>query len=365
MLKLRVALAALTVLAACNRSAPDREVAVSQTPREQQDIAGAMQPLTADSAVSRPSRVSHPRPSGTPAQRHTATRVHKRSTRAPRAQTPERPDSASAPAEVSAQAGQRGDSSVPRDSSATRDSSVSRDSLPPRDSGSSTVSVAIADSSTGTDSTTRDSSTARDSSSSRDTSASSDTLGYKSYSGTTSTPPASAANMVAAGTVIPVSLEDSVNSRVDTWGKQITGKVMQNVTGPNGEVLVGAGSPLRLTVTRIMAARGHGKGAIEILADSITVDGRARKLEARIESVPYELRGRGVTGEDAAKVGVGAAGGAVVGGVVTGKTKGAVIGGVVGAAAGAAVASQTSTKDVVVAARTPVQVVLTAPLVIR
>ena len=171
--------------------------------------------------------------------------------------------------------------------------------------------------------------------------------------------------MVAAGTVIPVSLEDSVNSRVDTWGKQITGKVMQNVTGPNGEVLVGAGSPLRLTVTRIMAARGHGKGAIEILADSITVDGRARKLEARIESVPYELRGRGVTGEDAAKVGVGAAGGAVVGGVVTGKTKGAVIGGVVGAAAGAAVASQTSTKDVVVAARTPVQVVLTAPLIIR
>jgi outer membrane lipoprotein SlyB len=114
-----------------------------------------------------------------------------------------------------------------------------------------------------------------------------------------------------------------------------------------------------------MAARGHGKGAIEILADSITVDGRARKLEARIESVPYELRGRGVTGEDAAKVGVGAAGGAVVGGVVTGKTKGAVIGGVVGAAAGAAVASQTATKDVVVAARTPVQVVLTAPLVIR
>jgi hypothetical protein len=192
-----------------------------------------------------------------------------------------------------------------------------------------------------------------------------DTLGYKSYPGTTSTPPAPAANMVAAGTVIPVSLEDSIDSRVDTWGKQITGKVMQNVTGPNGEVLVGAGSPLRLTVTRIMAARGHGKGAIEILADSITVDGRARKLEARIESVPYELRGRGVTGEDAAKVGVGAAGGAVVGGVVTGKTKGAVIGGVVGAAAGAAVASQTSTKDVVVAARTPVQVVLTAPLVIR
>jgi hypothetical protein len=360
MLKLSVALAALTVLTACNRSAPDREVAANQAPREQQDVAGATQPLTADSAVSRPSRVSPARASGTLAERHSAARVHKRRTLPPRTQSLERPDSASASSEVSAQAGQRGDSSVIRDSSVTSessvssDSSVSRNSVPATDSGPSTVSVA-----------TRNSSTARDSSSSRDSSASSDTLGYKSYPGTTSTLPASAANMVAAGTVIPVSLEDSVDSRVDTWGKQITGKVMQNVTGPNGEVLVGAGSPLRLTVTRIMAARGHGKGAIEILADSITVDGRARKLEARIESVPYELRGRGVTGEDAAKVGVGAAGGAVVGGVVTGKTKGAVIGGVVGAAAGAAVASQTSTKDVVVAARTQVQVVLTAPLIIR
>lgn len=130
-------------------------------------------------------------------------------------------------------------------------------------------------------------------------------------------------------------------------------------------MLVGAGSPLRLTVSRLRPGRGKGKGELEIQADSITVQGRSRKLEATVESVPYELKGRGVTGEEAAKVGVGAAGGAVVGGVITGKTKGAVVGGVVGAAAGAAVASQTAAKDVVVAARTPVRVVLTAPLVIE
>jgi hypothetical protein len=174
--------------------------------------------------------------------------------------------------------------------------------------------------------------------SSTDTVASTDTAGYSAYPGTAS-PPAPAARVLAAGTVIPVSLEDSIDSRHDTWGKQITGKVMQNITGPNGQVLVRAGSPLRLTVTRLRSGRGKSKGEIEIQADSITVQGGTRKLEAKIESVPYELKGRGVTGEEAAKVGVGAAGGAVVGGVVTGKTKGAVIGGVVGAAAGAAVAS--------------------------
>ena len=46
-----------------------------------------------------------------------------------------------------------------------------------------------------------------------------------------------------------------------------------------------------------------------------------------------------------------------------GNTKGAVIGGVAGAAAGAVVASQTATRDVVVKAKTPVVLVLTAPLV--
>jgi hypothetical protein len=165
--------------------------------------------------------------------------------------------------------------------------------------------------------------------------------------------------------VIHVSLQDSINSRRETFGKQISGKVMQNVTAPNGEVLVRAGTPVSLTVTRLAPGRGNGKGDLEIRPDSISINGRSRKLDARIGSVPYELRGRGVTGSEAAKVGVGAAGGAVVGRVIAGKTKGAVIGGVIGAAGGAAVASQTAAKDVVVAARTPVEVVLSAPLVIR
>jgi hypothetical protein len=106
------------------------------------------------------------------------------------------------------------------------------------------------------------------------------------------------------------------------------------------EVLVPAGSPVRLTVTQVKSGRGGRKGVLEMRTDSITIDGRPRKLEASIQAVPHELRGRGVTGEEAAKVGVGAAGGAVV-------------------------ASETAAKDVVVKARTPVELVLTAPLMTR
>jgi hypothetical protein len=183
----------------------------------------------------------------------------------------------------------------------------------------------------------------------------------------TATQPAAASRagvMVPAGTVIHAALEDSIHSRLDVPGRVVSAKVMQNVTGPDGRTLIPAGAPVQLTVTRVKPGRGDRQGLLEIRPDSVAVAGEARKLEATIQPVPYELRGRGVTGEEAAKVGVGAAGGAVVGRVLGGNTKGAVIGGVVGAAGGAVVASQTAAKDVVVKARTPVSLVLTAPVAV-
>ena len=167
---------------------------------------------------------------------------------------------------------------------------------------------------------------------------------------------------VPAGTAIHVALEDSIHSRIDVSGKVVEAKVMQHVRGPDGRTLIPAGTPVQLTVTQVKPGRGGRKGVLEIRVDSIMVGGEARKLEATLQPVSHELRGRGVTGEDAAKVGVGAAGGAVVGRVLGGDTRGAVIGGVVGAAGGAVVASETAAKDVVVKARTPVVLVLTAPL---
>jgi hypothetical protein len=172
-----------------------------------------------------------------------------------------------------------------------------------------------------------------------------------------------ASRTLPIGTEIHAALDDSITSRRDTVGAEVDGHVMQNVMGADGRTLIAAGTPVRFTVTQIRPSRSKSsQGRLALRAEGISFGGQLKSVEAEVKPVPRELRGRGVTGSEAAKVGGGAAAGAVIGGAV-GKTKGAVIGGVAGAAAGAVVASQTATRDVVVKAKTPVVLVLTAPLV--
>jgi len=182
--------------------------------------------------------------------------------------------------------------------------------------------------------------------------------------------PASSANLtartLAAGTEIHAALDDSITSRRDTVGQQVSAHVMENVVGPDGKTLIAAGTQVRLSITRLRPSRSKSsQGRLALRADGIALNGQLQPVKAELKPVPRELRGRGVTGSDAAKVGGGAAAGAVLGKVIGGNTQGAVIGGVAGAAAGAAVASQTSTRDVVVKAKTPLVLVLTAPLVVQ
>jgi hypothetical protein len=173
-----------------------------------------------------------------------------------------------------------------------------------------------------------------------------------------------AARTLPIGTEIHVALDDSISSRTDTAGRSITAQVTQSVTGSGGKVLIPAGSTVRFTVARLSSAKSKSsQGRFALSVEGIEVRGQLQKVEADVRPVPRELRSRKVTAGDAAKVGVGAAGGAVLGRVIGGNTKGAVIGGVVGAAGGAVVANQTATRDVVVKAKTPVTFVLTAPLV--
>ena len=175
-----------------------------------------------------------------------------------------------------------------------------------------------------------------------------------------------AARTLPIGTEIHAALDDSINSRTDTTDRVVTAVVMENVTGSDGRTLIVAGAPVRFIVTRLSPARSKsGQGRLALQVDGVGIGGELRKVSADVRPVPHELRGRGVGTSEAAKVGVGAAGGAVLGRVIGGNTKGAVIGGVVGAAGGAVVASQTATRDVFVKARTPVGFVLTQPLVVQ
>lgn len=172
------------------------------------------------------------------------------------------------------------------------------------------------------------------------------------------------ARTLPIGTEIHAALDDSINSRTDTVGRVVTAVVMENVTGSDGKTLIPAGAPVRFTVTKLSAAKSKSaQGRLALRVDDIGIGGQLQRVSADVRPIPLELRGRGVGTSEAAKVGVGAAGGAVLGRVIGGNVKGAVIGGVVGAAGGAVVASQTASRDVVVKARTPVTFVLTEPLV--
>jgi hypothetical protein len=353
MKRLILAFAALAAVSACS-DGRERNIAVANQPDRPLRVA---QPDTSDRATrdlasqgAQPvSPVEQQAPRAEPAPKAPAPRVKKRAAVRPKPLL----DTASA----------RGYAPTTKPDSVTPpDTSVVRDTLsaPPRD-----TARAVAPDTTRSVSATDTVATARADTLPADTARpSSDSAVASSATETAAAGFDDAARTLPVGTEIHAALDDSISSRRDSAGRTITAQITTSVTGAGGKVLIPAGSTVRLTVTRLASAKSKGsQGSLALQVDGIEVGGQLQNIQADVRAVPRELRSRGVTSGDAAKVGVGAVGGAVLGRVLGGNSKGAVIGGVVGAAGGAVVASQTATRDVVVKAKTPVTIVLTAPLV--
>jgi hypothetical protein len=352
MKRLILAFAALAAVSACS-DGRERNIAVANQPDRPLRIA---QPDTSDRAArdlasqGEPvSPVEQQAPRAEPAPKAPAPRVKKR------AAVPPKPpvDTASARGYAPTT---KPDSVTPPDTSVVRDTV----SAPPRD-----TARAVAPDTTTSVPATDTVATARADTFPADTARpSSDSAVASSATGTAPAGFDNAARTLPIGTEIHAALDDSISSRRDSAGRTITAQITESVTGAGGKILIPAGSTVRLTVTRLASAKSKGsQGSLALKVDGIEVGGQLQNVQADVRAVPRELRSRGVTSGDAAKVGVGAVGGAVLGRVLGGNSKGAVIGGVVGAAGGAVVASQTATRDVVVKAKTPVTFVLTAPLV--
>ena len=176
---------------------------------------------------------------------------------------------------------------------------------------------------------------------------------------------APAPRTLAAGTLIEAAIADSINSRHDKAGKTVTAAVARDVKDHAGRVVIPAGSLVTMTVTELAPAksRSAADGKLSLEVNSVNVRGRIYALDADVDPVAHELKGRGVTAGEAEKVGVGTAVGAIGGRIIGGNTKGAVIGGLVGAGAGTAVAVQTASRDVVVRPGTTVKITLRGTLV--
>jgi len=158
-----------------------------------------------------------------------------------------------------------------------------------------------------------------------------------------------AALSLPAGTVITLRNDATVSSRHHEAGHRITATAVNDVLDGRNRVVIPAGTKFLGRVSRIESASGNNDTArLDIEFNAIEVNGDAIPIIAETQSFDAVARGRGVTAEQAGKVGAGAIIGGVAGRVIGGNTRGAVVGAVVGTAAGVAVANATRETDIVI-----------------
>jgi len=179
-------------------------------------------------------------------------------------------------------------------------------------------------------------------------------------------PPKPAPLMLAAGTRVPATASDSISTRSAKAGDAFTATVSQDVKDATGRVVIPAGATVSGTITAAEPAPNpNSTGKLELSVTSVTVRGVSYSVDGSVVAKDTVMKGRGVTGADAAKVAGGAVAGALVGKLIGKNKKGAVIGGAAGAAAGAAAARQSRDIDVVVPKGAAMTIKLNAPLTVK
>ncbi len=168
------------------------------------------------------------------------------------------------------------------------------------------------------------------------------------------------------GTVLELLSADTISSRMSVVGDRVMATTSSEILDEEGRVVMPAGAVFTGEITEIEPAGSPGGvGTMVLSFTEAHFGGGSHAISAESDSLGFEMKGQGVSGGDAAKVGAGAVVGAVAGRVVGKNTKGAVIGGVVGAAAGAAVAAATKDQDIILPAGGYIRVVLNEPLVVE
>jgi hypothetical protein len=172
--------------------------------------------------------------------------------------------------------------------------------------------------------------------------------------------------MLAAGTRVPATASDSITTRSAKTGDAFTATVSQDVKDATGRVVIPAGATVSGTITAAEPAPNpNSSGKIELAVTSVMVRGVSYSIDGSVVAKDTVMKGRGVTGADAAKVAGGAVAGAIVGKLIGKNKKGAVIGGAAGAAAGAAAARQSRDIDVVIPKGAAMTIKLNAPLTVK
>jgi hypothetical protein len=174
--------------------------------------------------------------------------------------------------------------------------------------------------------------------------------------------PTSSTLVAGTGTVVSLVANDTLTSRHNKRGETVTATLAADLTDALGRTVIPAGAVFTGTISDIApAGTPGGEGRMVLSFNTVEFGGRSYSVAARTDSVGTYMKGRGVTGAEAAKVGAATAVGAAAGAIIGKDVKGAVIGGAVGAAAGVGIAAATRDVDILLNAGAPIRLVLTAP----
>jgi hypothetical protein len=167
---------------------------------------------------------------------------------------------------------------------------------------------------------------------------------------------------IPAGTVLAVELQSTVASDTSSVEDPVRARLRKPIMIDGVEALP-AGSSLRGFVTEATrSGRVKGRARVGFRFNSIEPAGRDGRVDIRTNVIAREAPA--TKKQDAAKIGIPAAGGAVIGGIVGGGD-GAAKGAAIGGAAGTGVVLGTRGKEIRFGPGADFSVKLAAPLVVR
>ena len=174
-------------------------------------------------------------------------------------------------------------------------------------------------------------------------------------------PPAPSTPSLAEGTMIDIYATDTLTSRHHQKGQMVTATLPSALRDSRGRDVIPAGAIFSGTISDIAPAESPGgQGRLVLTYNRVSFGGRNYAVQARQDTVGAYMKGRGVTGGEAVKVGAGAAIGAIAGRLLGGNAKGTAIGAAAGAAAGVGYAAATRDVDIILPAGALVRIVLTS-----
>jgi hypothetical protein len=164
-----------------------------------------------------------------------------------------------------------------------------------------------------------------------------------------------------SGTRVGATIQTALSSRTNKAGETLRATVGANVTDSRGRTVIPAGSTVLLTIVQLEpgSEQVRPEGRLVLAVKSVEIDGVTHAIAGTLAPVAHHFEGRGITKDEAARIGAGTAVGAVAGQVIGKNTKSTVLGGAIGAVAGTAVAVRYAYHDVVVSAGTPISFTLT------